>query len=69
MDTQTRAMSEAAQSLFRAEIDPTLQRLLAPLRQLVRQEDRIWEHWLMHAATAVVASTLTWVLTAWPWTR
>ena len=28
-----------------------------------------WQHWLTHAATAVVASGLTWVLAAWLWAR
>ena len=69
VDAQTRAMSEAAQALFRAEIDPALQRLAASLRQWVERVDCPWEHWLTHAATAAVASAGTWMLAAWLWAR
>lgn len=69
MDTQTRAMSEAAQVLFRSEIDPALHRLAEPLRQWVQRVNRPWERWLTHAATAAMASAITWAVTAWLWTR
>ena len=69
VQAQTRAMSEAAQALFKAEIDPALRRFAAPLRQWVERVDRPWEHWLTHAATAAVASAGTWMLAAWLWAR
>lgn len=69
VDAQTRAMAEAAQTLFKAEIDPTLQRLAMPLQRLVQKVDHPWEQWLTHAATAAVASTVTWALTAHVWAR
>lgn len=59
VETQTRVMNEAAQVLFKSEIDPALQRLALPLRQLAERMDRPWEHWLTHAATAAVASAAT----------
>ncbi len=59
MDTQTRAMADAARALFAAEIHPALQHLALPLRQMVARLDRPWLTWLSHAATAVVASLLT----------
>jgi hypothetical protein len=69
VDVQTRAMSEAAQELFRAEIGPALQRFAAPLRQLAEREHRPWERWLLHAATALLASLATLGLAAWLWVR
>src|SRR5688572_6090963 len=69
VDTQARAMAEAAQTLFTAQIDPALQRLAWPLQQLVQRVDRPWEQWLTHAATAAVACAATSVLTAYLWAR
>jgi len=65
LDAQTRAMSEAAQTLFRTEAGPALQRLAVPLQQLVERVDRPWVGWLTHAATAACASALTFVLTVY----
>ncbi len=59
MDTQSRAMAEAARALFAAEVFPALQHLALPLRQMVARLDRPWLTWLSHAATAVVASIVT----------
>jgi hypothetical protein len=69
VDAQTRAMTEAAQTLFKAQIDPALQRLAWPLQQLVQRLDRPWEQWLTHAATAAVACVATLALAAYLWTR
>ena len=69
VESQTRAMADAAQVLFKTEITPALQRLAMPLQQLVQRVDRPWEQWLTHAATAAVASVLTWTLLTWPWAR
>lgn len=58
LDAQTRAMEEAARTLFRTEIGPTLQRLVMPLQRLAERGARPGERWLAHAATAAVASAL-----------
>lgn len=63
LETQTRAMTDAAQKLFRTEVGPTLQRMAAPLQQLAERLDRPWTGWLTHAATAVCASAITLLLT------
>jgi hypothetical protein len=65
VDTQTRAMAEAAQTLFKVEVEPALQGLAMPLQRLVQKVDRPWEQWLTHAATAGVASVATWALAAY----
>jgi hypothetical protein len=72
LDAQTRAMEEAARALFRAEVGPALQQLVVPLQQLAdlaHRGARPWDRWLTHAATAAVASALTWALAAWLWVR
>lgn len=69
-EAQTRAMEEAARMLFRTEVGPALQRVAIPLQHLADLAHRgahPWQHWLTHAATAVVASALTWALAAWLW--
>jgi len=69
VDEQTRAMAQTAQALFKTEIDPSLRRLAAPLRQLVEQLDRPWEQWLTHAATASVTFTITLAVSVWAFGR
>lgn len=72
LDVQTRAMEEAARMLFRTEIGPALQRAALPLQHLAdlaKLGARPWMCWLTHAATAVMASALTWVLAGWWWAR
>ena len=69
---QTRAMEEAARSLFRTEVGPALQRVAIPLQHLADLAHRgahPWQHWLTHAATAFVASGVTWAMAAWLWAR
>jgi len=69
---QTRAMEEAARSLFRTEVGPALQRVAIPLQHLADLAHRgahPWQHWLTHAATAFVASGVTWATAAWLWAR
>lgn len=70
--SHTRAMEEAARMLFTSEMGPALHRVSMPLQHLValaRRGAHPWQHWLTHAATAVVASALTWALAAWLWVR
>jgi hypothetical protein len=72
LDTQRRAMAEAAQDLFRAEVGPALQRVTAPLERLevlARRGANPWAPWLMHLATGGVASALSWSMAAWLWVR
>ena len=72
VDTQTRAMEEAARVVFRHEVAPALQRVTLPLQEvadLARKAARPWEGWLLHAATAVLASAISWVMAAWLWLR
>ncbi|MBT9552964.1 MAG: hypothetical protein IV088_19100 [Hydrogenophaga sp.] len=72
VDTQTRAMEEAARVVFRNEIGPVLQRVTLPLQEfadLARKDARPWEGWLLHAATAVLASAISWAMAAWLWLR
>ena len=69
VDAQTRAMEGAAQALFRAEVGPALQRIVIPLQHLAARGARPWECWLTHAATAALASAVTWVLAVYLWGR
>ena len=72
VETQTRAMEEAARVVFRNEIGPTLQRVTLPLQEVVamaRKGARPWEGWLLHAATAVLSSAISWGMAAWLWLR
>ncbi|MDP2166151.1 MAG: hypothetical protein Q8K21_18365 [Hydrogenophaga sp.] len=72
VDTQTRAMEEAARSVFRNEVGPALQRATLPLQEvaaLARKGARPWEGWLLHVATAVLASAISWAMAAWLWLR
>lgn len=72
MEAQTRAMEAAARALFSNEFGPALQRLALPvhgLAELAHRAARPWDRWLTHAATALVASGLSWGLAAWVWAR
>jgi hypothetical protein len=69
LDMQTRAMEEAAQTLFRAEVAPALQQLVRPLQHLASRAGHPWACWLTHAATAALASAVTWALSAYLWGR
>lgn len=62
IETQTRAMNEAARLVFAEQVDPALGRLATSLRQLIQRVDRPWDLWLTHAATAAVSAALTWFL-------
>ncbi len=70
IDLHVKAMEEAAHTLFLKEVGPALQSLVQPLqrlRQLVQQNARPWDIWLTHAATAAVASLVTWLVTSGVW--
>lgn len=72
VETQTRAMEEAARVVFRNEIGPTLQRVTLPLQEvaaMARKGARPWERWLLHTATAVLSSAISWAMAAWLWLR
>ena len=53
---QSAAMTQAAQSIVREQVGPTLQRLTTSLERVVKRADRPWDMWLMHAGTAAVSS-------------
>lgn len=53
---QSAAMTQAAQSIVREQVGPTLQRLTAALERVIRRADRPWDMWLMHAGTAAVSA-------------
>jgi hypothetical protein len=59
IEQQGRAMADAAQKAFGAELGATMQRLQATLRLLIEQRERRWERWLTHAAVAAAASAAT----------
>jgi hypothetical protein len=70
IDLHVRAMEEAARTLFVKELGPALQGLVQPLlrvQEVVRQHARPWDGWLTHAATAAVASLITWLVTSGAW--
>ena len=72
VETQTRAMEEAARMAFHHEVGPALQRVTLPLQDvaaLARKGARPWEGWLLHAATAVLSSAISWAMAAWLWLR
>ena len=62
VDSQARAMADAARVAFGGQLGATLQRLQSALQPLIEQRGRRWERWLTHAAAAVTASAATWVL-------
>ena len=65
IEEQSRAMADAARVAFGAELGAMMQRLQSALQPLIERRERRWDSWLTHATVAAVASTLTWVLTAW----
>jgi len=65
IDLQARAMADAAQVAFGAEIGATLRRL----QSLIERPGRRWETWLTHAAAAATASAVTWTLAVMMWAR
>ena len=64
LDEQVRAMRECARRISTDEVALPLQRLVVDLQQTMRDANRRWEHWLTHAATAVVAAALSSILLA-----
>lgn len=66
-EAQVRAMQSAAMTLFRDELRPALQRLAGSLQEQPRLAR--FESWLTHAAVAILASALSWVMAAWLWAR
>lgn len=72
VDTQTRAMERSSACGVRNEVGPALQRVTLPLQDvadLARKGALPWEGWLLHAATAVLASAVSWAMAAWLWLR
>lgn len=67
VDSQARAMAEAARVAFGAELGATMQRLQSALQPLTERPERRWERWLTHAAAAATASAFTWTLAVFLW--
>ncbi len=65
VSVQTQAMNETTRTCFAQQIEPQIQRLVQPLNQLHDRLERPWERWMLHAATAVCSSTLTWAVTVY----
>jgi hypothetical protein len=62
IETQSRAMADAARVAFGAELGATMQRLQTTLKPLIERRQRYWESWLTHLAAAATASAATWFL-------
>jgi hypothetical protein len=69
IDSQGRAMADAARVAFQAELIPTLQRLQRSIQPLIERQERRWEPLLTHAAAAVTGSAVTGALALMWWTR
>jgi len=70
IDLHLRAMEEAAQALFTKNVGPAIHRLTQPLQQLyrvVKETSNPWNSWLTHAASAILAAMLTWLLLSGVW--
>ncbi|MDY0743386.1 hypothetical protein SNE35_02670 [Paucibacter sp. R3-3] len=70
IDLHLRAMDEAAQALFTRNVGPAIHRLTQPLQRLyevVKETSNPWNSWLTHAASAILAGTLTWFLLSGLW--
>jgi hypothetical protein len=65
LNMQTRAMEEAARTLFKTEVAPALQQLVKPLQHLASRVSHPWACWFTHAATAALASAVTWALSVY----
>jgi hypothetical protein len=67
IDEQSRAMSDAARTAFKAELGPMLQRLQTFLQPLLEQRGRAWRRYVTHAAAAGAGSVATWAIAAHRW--
>ena len=65
VESQSRAMADAARVAFAAELGATMQRLKSALQPLIERQERHWESWLTHLAVATTASAVTWGLVLW----
>jgi hypothetical protein len=62
---QSKAIAEAAQRVFRSEVELGMQHLARAMQAVNATKPSLWEAWLTHATTAAVASAVTWLLVAW----
>ncbi|RZS57806.1 hypothetical protein [Sphaerotilus mobilis] len=65
VSVQTQAMNETTRTCFAQQIEPQIQRLVQPLNRLHDRLERPWERWMLHAATALCSSTMTWAVTVY----
>jgi len=72
IEAQAQAMAKAAKQLFDSRVDPRIQQLARVITHQVDRFGNPWERWLIHAATALIASaassaaTLAIVAQLWP---
>ena len=64
-ELQSIAITEAAQRVFRSEVQQAMQYLARAMQVVNATKPSLWETWLTHATTAAVASALTWLLVNW----
>lgn len=64
-ELQSTAIAEAAQQVFRSEVQQGMQHLARAMQAVNATKPSLWEAWLTHATTAAVASAVTWLLVAW----
>ncbi len=70
IDEHVGAMEKAAHLLFIKDVGPALRSLVQPLQraaEIAEEAANPWNSWLTHAATAMGASGVTWVLTSGVW--
>jgi hypothetical protein len=65
IEAQREAMELAATHAFQAELSPALHKLNTTVHLLSKAVDRLWLNWLTHAATAGLASAVTWLVLHW----
>ncbi len=69
IESQGRAMADAARVAFGTELGASLQRLQSAIQPLIERQGRRWEQWLMQAAAAAMASAVTSMLAFTIWAR
>ena len=69
IESQGRAMADAARVAFGGELGASMQRLQSAIQPLIERRGQRWERWLTHAAAAATASAVTWTLAFMLWAR
>ena len=69
IESQARAMADAARVAFGAEIGGALHRMQSTSQRVVEPTGWRWDQWLTHLAAAAIAAAATWVLAVSLWPR